>query len=181
MTPWTYRHSGHYPRWDPRHLPCCPFQEEDLPRGGACLLGMQGCLEVCSEEGTSPMCLLVSLRVPMSMSQCVPQLVCICAYMHVHANDTGSVHIFQVCASPYEMKGIHNLFQDMMMSNCHTFQGEEIDIHGAQDHTAGSGNTVLRWKNAGPRHDLFLCCPLVVKKGLPPAAPPLPWSTNVGP
>lgn len=126
MTPWTYRHSGHYPRWDPRHLPCCPFQEEDLPRGGACLLGMQGCLEVCSEEGTSPMCLLVSLRVPMSMSQCVPQLVCICAYMHVHANDTGSVHIFQVCASPYEMKGIHDLFQDMMMSNCHTFQGKKL-------------------------------------------------------
>lgn len=32
----------------------------------------------------------------------------------------------QVCVSPYEMKGTPNMFQDMMISNCHTLQEKKL-------------------------------------------------------
>lgn len=65
------------------------------------------------------------------------------------------------------------MFQDMMMSNCHTLWGKKLIPREPKitQQDLEIQSLEYRWKNAGPRHDLFLCCPLVVKKGLASCSP----------
>lgn len=51
------------------------------------------------------------------------------------------------------------------------FAGKETEAPGIRDQGAGSGNAVLRRGDAGPRHDLFLCCSLVVRESTATSRP----------
>lgn len=59
----------------------------------------------------------------------------------------------------YYRKGIPSGFQEIMMSDCPILQGKK-QTPRAQDLEKQSLEAEV-----GPRHDLFLCCPLVEERG----------------